>query len=141
MSDEIKSDTPKARKELSMEMRLLIAFILMGAVLFVLLNVMLTILIVQPITQLSMTAEQMSKGRLDVPDFSDKGRDEVSQLGQAFNRMSDVLSERISKLEEDCQQLRTILSGMVEGVAALDAEQRILFANERACGRTFHRPW
>ena len=35
MSDEIKPDTPTPRKQLSMEMRLLIAFILMGAVLFV----------------------------------------------------------------------------------------------------------
>src|SRR3989442_588426 len=67
------------------------------AVLFVLLNVMLTILIVQPITQLSMTAEQMSKGRLDVPDFSDKGRDEVSQLGQAFNRMRRSLDKAITR--------------------------------------------
>ncbi len=35
MSEEIKPNTPAPRKELSMEMRLLIAFILMGAVLFV----------------------------------------------------------------------------------------------------------
>jgi methyl-accepting chemotaxis protein len=70
------------------------------AVLFVLLNVMLTILIVQPITQLSLTAEQMSKGRLDVPDFSDKGRDEVSQLGQAFNRMRRSLEKAITLIEK-----------------------------------------
>ena len=61
---------------------------------------MLTILIVQPITQLSMTAEQMSKGRLDVPDFSDKGRDEVSQLGQAFNRMRRSLEKAITLIEK-----------------------------------------
>jgi two-component system phosphate regulon sensor histidine kinase PhoR len=58
--------------------------------------------------------------------------DEVAVLGQTFNRMSDGLAERIARLEEDRQQLRTILSGMVEGVVALDAEQRILFANDRA---------
>src|SRR5262249_24535176 len=34
--------------------------------------------------------------------------------------------------EEDRQQLRAVLSGMVEGVVALDAEQRILFSNDRA---------
>src|SRR2546430_2270844 len=73
---------------------------LVFAVLFVLLNVMLTLLIVQPITQLSMTAELMSKGRLDVPDFSDKGRDEVSQLGQAFNRMRRSLEKAINLIEK-----------------------------------------
>ena len=70
------------------------------AVLFVLLNVMLTLLIVQPITQLSATAEQISKGRLDAPDFSDKGRDEVSQLGQAFNRMRRSLEKAIALIEK-----------------------------------------
>src|SRR5262249_10481233 len=34
--------------------------------------------------------------------------------------------------EEDRQQLRAVLSGMVEGVVALDAEQRVLFSNDRA---------
>ncbi len=57
---------------------------------------------------------------------------ELSRLGQAFNHLSERLAVRIAQLEEDRQQLRTILSGMVEGVVALDAEQRILFANERA---------
>jgi protein-histidine pros-kinase len=69
-------------------------------VLFVLLNVMLTLFIVQPITQLSETAEQISKGRLDAPDFSDKGRDEVSQLGQAFNRMRRSLEKAIALIDK-----------------------------------------
>jgi HAMP domain-containing protein len=70
------------------------------AVLFVLLNVMLTALIVHPITQLSYSADMMSKGRLDVPDFSDKGRDEVSQLGQAFNRMRRSLEKAIALIDK-----------------------------------------
>jgi protein-histidine pros-kinase len=70
------------------------------AVAFVLLNVMLTLFIVQPITQLSATAEMMSRGRMDVPDFSDKGRDEVSQLGQAFNRMRRSLDKAIRLIDK-----------------------------------------
>ncbi|HKQ28753.1 MAG TPA: DUF3365 domain-containing protein [Burkholderiales bacterium] len=70
------------------------------AVLFVLLNAMLTLLIVQPITQLSEAAEQISRGRVDVGDFSDKGRDEVSQLGQAFNRMRRSLEKAIALIEK-----------------------------------------
>jgi protein-histidine pros-kinase len=69
-------------------------------VLFVLLNVMLTLFIVQPITQLSQSAEMISRGRLDVPDFSDKGRDEVSQLGQAFNRMRRSLEKAIALIDK-----------------------------------------
>jgi len=69
-------------------------------VLFVLLNVMLTIFIVHPIMQLARTADAISKGRLDVPDFSDKGRDEVSQLGQAFNRMRRSLHKAIALIDK-----------------------------------------
>src|SRR5205085_5906817 len=53
-------------------------------------------------------------------------------LAEAFNRASEELTARIARLEEDREQLRTVLSGMVEGVVALDAEQRILYANDRA---------
>ena len=70
------------------------------AVLFVVLNVMLTLLIVQPITQLSQTAEMISRGRLDVPDFADRGRDEVSLLGQAFNRMRRSLEKAIALIDK-----------------------------------------
>jgi HAMP domain-containing protein len=70
------------------------------AVLFVLLNVMLTLLIVQPITQMSETADQISKGRSDAADFSDKGKDEVSQLGQAFNRMRRSLEKAIALIDK-----------------------------------------
>jgi two-component system phosphate regulon sensor histidine kinase PhoR len=58
--------------------------------------------------------------------------DEVAALGRTFNSMSARLGSRIAELEEDRHQLRAILSGMVEGVVALDAEQRVLFVNERA---------
>jgi two-component system phosphate regulon sensor histidine kinase PhoR len=58
--------------------------------------------------------------------------DDFGSLGRTFNRVSERLTTRIAHLEEDRQQLRTILSGMVEGVVALDADQRILFANDRA---------
>jgi HAMP domain-containing protein len=70
------------------------------AVLFVILNLMLTLLIVQPITLLSRAADHISKGKLDAAEFPDKGRDEVSQLGQAFNRMRRSLEKAISLIDK-----------------------------------------
>jgi two-component system phosphate regulon sensor histidine kinase PhoR len=60
------------------------------------------------------------------------GRGEIAALALAFNYMSQRLAAQFAQLEEDRQQLRAILSGMVEGVVALDADQRILFSNDRA---------
>jgi protein-histidine pros-kinase len=70
------------------------------AVLFVILNVMLSYLIVRPITQLSAAAEQISKGKLDIAEFASGGRDEVSQLGHAFNRMRRSLEKAISLIDK-----------------------------------------
>lgn len=57
---------------------------------------------------------------------------EMFALTETFNATSEALARRMTRLEQDRQQLRTVLSGMVEGVVALDAGQRILFANDRA---------
>ena len=54
--------------------------------------------------------------------FHRKPRRDAASLARAFNRMNDALGSRIAHLEEDRQQLRAILSGMVEGVVALDAD-------------------
>lgn len=70
------------------------------AVLFVALNMMLTLLIVQPITQLSEAADQISRGKVDIAELPSKGSDEVSQLGQAFNRMRRSLEKAISLIDK-----------------------------------------
>jgi two-component system phosphate regulon sensor histidine kinase PhoR len=87
--------------------------------------------ITRPLQELTLGAERIAAG-----DYGHKvyltGQDEIGILARSFNRMSEGLEAQITQLEEDRQQLRTILSSMVEGVVALDAGQRILFANERA---------
>jgi len=74
--------------------------------------------------------------RLAVGDFAHRihagGNRELGGLARTFNTMTDRLSESFKQLEHDREQLRTILSGMVEGVISIDNELRILFANERA---------
>jgi methyl-accepting chemotaxis protein len=57
------------------------------ALAFVTLNVMLTRIIVRPVARMSQAAEQVSVGNFEVPEFAESGRDEIAQLGRAFNRM------------------------------------------------------
>ena len=85
----------------------------------------------RPIRSLIGVADKIGEGNSGQRVYSE-GQDEIGELVWAFNRMSQQLDTRIARLEEDRQQLRTILSGMVEGVVALDSDQRILYANERA---------
>jgi len=85
----------------------------------------------RPLQELTTGAERIAAGDYGQKVYS-AGQDEVGTLARTFSHMSQRLAGQFAQLEEDRQQLRMILSGMVEGVIALDAEQNILFANERA---------
>lgn len=86
--------------------------------------------ITEALHELQRGAESLAAGSygFKVYDHSPYGG---SQPVRSFNQMSEHLAQQITLLEEDRQQLRMILSGMIEGVIALDADQHILFANER----------
>jgi HAMP domain-containing protein len=73
---------------------------LVFALLFVVLNIMLTQLIVEPITDLSFAADQISKGQVNIAELPAQGKDEVAQLGQAFNRMRRSLEKAISLIDK-----------------------------------------
>ncbi|HMB08693.1 MAG TPA: ATP-binding protein [Isosphaeraceae bacterium] len=59
-------------------------------------------------------------------------RGPVGRLARLFDSVAPQLEARIARLEQDRQQLRAVLSGMAEGVIAIDARRRLLFANASA---------
>lgn len=87
--------------------------------------------ITRPIEELTASAEQIAAGSYGHRVYA-AGNDEVTALARTFNYMSERLAAQFAQLAADREQLRMILSGMVEGVVALDEGQRVLFANERA---------
>jgi protein-histidine pros-kinase len=70
------------------------------AVLFVILNIMLSMLIVRPIRRMSAAADKISVGEMDIPELPESGKDEVALLGKSFNRMRRSLEKAISLLNE-----------------------------------------
>lgn len=69
-------------------------------VLFIILNVMLSLLIVRPITRMSAAADDISKGNTEIADLPDAGKDEVSLLAKSFNRMRRSLEKAISLIDK-----------------------------------------
>ena len=69
-------------------------------VLFIILNIMLSVLIVRPIRKMSAAADKISVGELDIPELSESGRDEVALLGKSFNRMRRSLEKAISLIDD-----------------------------------------
>lgn len=70
------------------------------AVVFVVLNLMLSWLIVRPIRNMSLAANKISTGDFDVPEFRAGGKDEVAVLGSAFNRMRRSLDKAMKMIEQ-----------------------------------------
>jgi two-component system phosphate regulon sensor histidine kinase PhoR len=86
---------------------------------------------IQPLRKLTQGAEKISSGLYGFKVFLAEA-DEFGDLARSFNQMSENLAVQFSQLSEDRQKLQAVLGGMVEGVIALDAQQSVLFANERA---------
>jgi two-component system phosphate regulon sensor histidine kinase PhoR len=87
--------------------------------------------ITRPLRELTAGAERIAAGDYGHKVYAIR-QDEIGTVARAFNTMSERLAEQFRQVEEDRHKLRTVLRGMVEGVIAIDAEQRVLFANERA---------
>jgi len=85
----------------------------------------------QPLHELTKETERIAAGEHGRKVFA-VGNDEIGQLARSFNHMSENLAVQFTQLAEDRRQLQAVLSGMIEGVIAVDIEQHILFANERA---------
>ena len=69
------------------------------AVLFVALNVMLSRLIIQPITRMAHAADRVSTGDFEIAEFGEAGKDEIALLGRAFNRMRRSLQKVMQMME------------------------------------------
>jgi len=68
-------------------------------VVIVLLNILLTTLIVRPVRQMSVIADEISTGNMSAPEIEPKGRDEIASLGASFNRMRRSLENAMRLLE------------------------------------------
>lgn len=91
----------------------------------------LTRRIIRPVQVLTEAVQNLADGqydqRIDVP-----GGDEIGMLARSFEHMSSELGARERLLRENAQRQTTVLSGMIEGVIAVDRDSRILFANSAA---------
>lgn len=69
-------------------------------VLFVSLNVMLSMMIVRPIRAMAEAADRISVGDTEVTDLKAAGRDEVAVLAKSINRMRRSLEKAIKLISE-----------------------------------------
>ena len=95
--------------------------------------------LVRPISDLIDAAGRVSEGDLTAQVWVERGDDELSRLGMAFNRMTQQLSAQrgdlmaAGRLNEIRRRFtETVLSGVSAGVIGLDGEGRITIINRAA---------
>ena len=103
----------------------------LSAIIALLLGLFLTRHFVKPLVFMTTVADAMSRG-----DYNRRlptaRKDEIGKLSQALNRMAVSCSERTDMINADRNKLSTILSGMAEGVVAVNQEERVVHLNEAA---------
>ena len=87
--------------------------------------------IVGPLEQLSHNAEGLARGDLGRRLVAANSK-EVGDLAETLNKMAADLEDKLATVVRQRNERDAILSGMVEGVLAIDAEERVLSMNSAA---------
>jgi two-component system, OmpR family, phosphate regulon sensor histidine kinase PhoR len=87
--------------------------------------------ITQPLLIMTEVATSLA-GYATSTAASTRAKDELDTFTEAFNRMAQRLRERMETVIKDRNQLLAVLSGMVEGVIAVDQDECVVHMNQAA---------
>jgi two-component system phosphate regulon sensor histidine kinase PhoR len=106
--------------------------ILAGGLIIVLIAAVMSFLvskmIARPLEKMKQGAERFARGELD-HKLAVPNTEEIGSLAASLNQMACQLDERIKTIESQRSEKEAILSSMVEGVIAVDRDERILSLN------------
>ncbi|MGV3466919.1 MAG: ATP-binding protein [Heyndrickxia sp.] len=94
--------------------------------------------IAAPLRKMRLAAFEVAKGKFDtkVPILT---HDEIGELATAFNQMGRQLENNMNALQQEKEQLTSILSSMADGVLTFDRNGTILITNPP--GERFLQQW
>ncbi len=84
-----------------------------------------------PLELMTAGAQRFSRGELDTP-LEITGSEETGRLAAAMNRMAVQLAERIAREIAQRSEIEAILGCMIEGIVAVDNDERIIRLNMAA---------
>jgi PAS domain S-box-containing protein len=91
--------------------------------------------IVRRLQRVETTARRIASGDLAgrVPD---EGSDTISWLAREFNTMADSVTGLLGEVRQQRERLETVINGIDDGIVVLDAQRRVLAANDAFLRRT-----
>jgi protein-histidine pros-kinase len=78
----------------------MIALAVTFVAILVLINLLLQVSVINPIRRMSRSADAISHGDMQAPEFDNHGKDELATLAASFNRMRRSLEKAFSMLDE-----------------------------------------
>ena len=117
-------------RNLSRLVRLMLLIVVgISILLAILLAMQQTRMLVKPIQRITRAARRMEDGVYAerIPALPDN---EIGELGHALNSMSGRLMDVIKNLRKERDKLELVISGIGEGLIAVDTEWHIVHANE-----------
>ncbi len=87
--------------------------------------------ICRPLELMTVAAQHFSQGEFDVPMIQAR-TEEAHRLATAFNSMAHELADRIHREVDQRSEIEAILGCMVEGIIAVDNDERVIRLNAAA---------
>jgi two-component system phosphate regulon sensor histidine kinase PhoR len=84
--------------------------------------------VTEPLRAMSVLAGSLARGEQSRA-LAIEGKDELAELGQALNLMARELPLRVATIQSERTQVLAILGSMVEGVIAVDRDERVVHMN------------
>lgn len=88
--------------------------------------------ITYPLRQMREHAFELSKGRFDSQVPTTQSGDEIGQLAVAFNQMGRQLKHHLEVINQEKEQLSSILTSMTDAVITFNSDRTILVSNPPA---------
>ncbi len=88
------------KRALDLVLVILAAIAAAFAVVIVLVNIMLSRIVLKPVSVMSKISEQVSMGDFSADEYVKKGKDEISSLSESFNRMRRSLNSAMKLLDD-----------------------------------------
>lgn len=102
----------------------ILTFVIVGAIALV-----IRVSVLRRLQRFETTARLISQGDLErrVPA---EGSDTLTWLAQEFNAMADSVSGLVGEVRSQREQLETVINSIDDGIVVLDAERKIMAAND-----------
>ena len=85
-----------------------------------------------PLEELKRGAERFASGQLN-RRIASMGSEEIDALAESMNGMAGELDARIRLITRQNNEMDAVFNSMLEGILAVDAEERIIHINPAAC--------